>query len=207
MSDKSRRIDRRASASRNRIADAMIRLGQERPVDSLTVAELAAAAKISRSTFYAHFASLGDYLERSFGSMIEGHARAAGREPAGRGRLLAVDSILAHIGRAPRYVESISCSRYRPRMLAEGERRLAIVAEENLRLLRPDLAPARRAALATFAAGGFMGLLRTWMESGLARPADNVEADFEAFARALAAPVQSSVSIADPERIRMGRQH
>lgn len=185
MSEKLPRVDRRAIETRNRIADAMLDLGQHQPIDSLTIGQLAATAGISRSTFYAHFASLGDYLERAFGNMIEGHARHAARDARNSGRLLAVDSILRHVSNAPRYVASISRSKHRPRMLAEGERRLAIVAEDKLRELRPDLSPARRGAMAIFVAGAFMGMLRNWMESGLARPRDELEADFQAFAAVL----------------------
>jgi AcrR family transcriptional regulator len=184
-------VDRRVADSRNRIADAIIELGQRYPIDSLTVGQLAAHAGISRSTFYSHFASLGDYLERSFGNMIEGHARRAGADAQNRDQLLAVSSILAHVSNAPRYVAAISRSKYRPRMLAEGERRLAIVAEEKLRELRPDLSAARRMAMATFAAGGFMGTLRNWMEGGLVRPCRDLEADFQAFTGALVGPVRS----------------
>ena len=178
-------VDRRVADSRNRIANAIIELGQQFPIDSLTIGQLTAHAGISRSTFYAHFASLGDYLERSFGNMIEGHARHAGAEPQNRCQLLAVSSILAHISRAPKYVAAITRSKYRPRMLAEGERRLAIVADEKLRELRPDLSAARRAAMATYAAGGFMGTLRNWMEGGLARSCSDVEADLQALTAAL----------------------
>jgi AcrR family transcriptional regulator len=185
MSDIMTKVDRRVADSRNRIASAIIELGQHHPIDSLTVGQLAAHAGISRSTFYAHFASLGDYLERSFGNMIEGHARRAGAELENRHQLLAVHSILAHVSKAPRYAAAISRSKHRPRMLAEGERRLAIVADEKLRELRPDLPSPRRTAMATFAAGGFVGTLRNWMEAGMTRPRAELEADFQAFTAAL----------------------
>lgn len=185
MSGKVRRVDRRVADSRNRIANAIITLGQQSPIDSLTVGQLAAHAGISRSTFYAHFASLGDYLERSFGNMVEAHARRAGAERQNSRKLLAVSSILAHVSNAPKYAAAISQSKHRPRMLAEGERRLAIVADEKLRELRPDLNVARRAAMATFTAGGFIGTLRNWMEGGMTRPWSELEADFQAFTTAL----------------------
>lgn len=185
MSGNGRRVDRRVADSRNRIANAIIELGQQQPIDRLTIGQLVVHAGISRSTFYAHFASLGDYLERSFGNMIEAHARRAGAEEPNRHQLLTVSSILAHVSNAPRYVAAISRSKHRPRMLAEGERRLVIVADEKLRELRPDLSPARRLAMATFAAGGFMGTLRNWMEGGLSRPREDLDADFQAFTAAL----------------------
>ena len=183
MSKTTIKVDRRVADSRNRIANAIIDLGQHHPIDRLTIGQLTAHAGVSRSTFYAHFAGLGDYLERSFGNMIEGHARVAAQEAPSQ--VFAVESILGHISKAPRFVAAINDSKHRPRMLAEGERRLAIVAGENLRELRPDLPAGRRIAMATFAAGGFMGMLRTWMESGLARPCEELAADFESLIAAL----------------------
>lgn len=186
MSDR-RAIDRRAAKTRNRIADAIMNLRRDGTFDHLTVGELTAAAGISRSTFYAHFASLSDYLERSFGNMVEGHARAAAQSSAARNPLLTVTSILAHVAAAPNHVAAISSSKYRPSMLAEGERRLALIIDERLREIRPELASAGRNAVATFVASGFIGLLRNWMESGMVRAVGDIEADFNRLANAVAA--------------------
>ena len=169
MSDsRSARIDRRSARTRNDIARAVIRLGQERGVDRLTVGELSRAAGVSRSTFYAHFGSLEDYLLRSFGTMLEqmaAHAeRLAGEEDR---RLLQCELILDHVAGAPGYVSVISRSKYRPRMLLAGEQRLQRHVEARIQRLRPRLTKPERTELAHFVAAGFIAALRRWMESGM----------------------------------------
>ena len=167
------RVDKRAVTTRNNIARAVIRLGAERGVDRLTVGELARAAGVSRSTFYAHYGSLEDYLSRSFATMLEQMAAHAAREAGrGSGQLLHARTIAEHVAGAPGYVAVISRSRFRPRMLLAGEERMRRHFEGRLAELRPGLPAAERAAIARFAAGGFIALLRDWMESGLALPPD-----------------------------------
>ena len=77
-------VDERVLRTRANIADAVIRIGQERGVDDLTVGELVREAGISRSTFYAHFGNLEHYLSQSFANMVEGMA-AHGAYDAGPG--------------------------------------------------------------------------------------------------------------------------
>ena len=174
-------IDERAMRTRNSIAHAVIRIGQERGVDRLTVGELAREAGISRSTFYAHFGSLEHYLAQSFGNMVEGHAsHAAHQAGPDDTRLLHIRSILDHVASAPAYVAHISRSRYRPGMLLAGEDRLRRFVERRLSALRPQLGSAERSAIACFVAAGFIGLLRDWMEGGMKRPPDVVQHQFEA---------------------------
>lgn len=180
MSGKSPMIDRRAFQTRNSIASAVIRLGPQRGVDSLTVGEIAREAGISRSTFYAHFGSLEQYFAQSFGNMLAGMAaRASAENPAGE-ELLPVRRILEHVSAAPDYVAAISRSKYRPKMFAAGEERLAKHVEKCLVRQRPDVPPTERAATARFVAAGFLGMLRNWMEGGMRRPPNDFERDFAA---------------------------
>jgi AcrR family transcriptional regulator len=181
MSRKMTAIDERALRTRSNIARAVIRIGQERGVDDLTVGELAREAGIGRSTFYAHFGSLEEYLSQSFANMVEGMAAHDAHEagPADR-RILHVRRILDHIAAAGRYADEISQSRHRPRMLAAGEERLRRHVESRLARLRPHLAESDRAALARFVASGFISVLRSWMERGRKQPAEAMQQQFEA---------------------------
>ncbi len=182
MSDsRSARVDRRAIRTRNSIARAVIRLGQELGVDRLTVRDLSQAAGVSRSTFYAHYGSLEDYLSRSFAAMLENMAmHAEHRAGPDDQRVLQCELILEHIAAAPGYVAVISRSRYRPRMLIAGEERLRRVVERRLELFRPRLTPVARSDAARFVAGGFVAMLRHWMESGMATTPGEFRTRFEA---------------------------
>jgi AcrR family transcriptional regulator len=181
MSRKSTAIDERALRTRSNIARAVIRIGQERGVDDLTVGELAREAGISRSTFYAHFGSLEQYLSQSFANMVEGMAAHDAREAGPDDqRILHVRRILDHVAAAGRYADEITQSRHRPRMLAAGEERLRRQVEGRLARLRPTLAESERAALARFVAAGFIALLRSWMERGRRQSPEAVQRQFEA---------------------------
>src|SRR5687768_3577123 len=169
MSDSRRaRVDRRAIRTRNSIARAVIRLGQEGGLDRLTVGALSRAAGVSRSTFYAHYGSPDDYPSQSLAAMLANlSAHAQQRRGPVDPRLLQCELILDHIAAAPGYVDVISRSRYRPRMLAAGEERLRRVVESRLQLFRPRQAAGARSDTARFVAGGFIAMLRHWMESGM----------------------------------------
>ena len=181
MSGKMTAIDERVQRTRTNIARAVIRIGQERGVDDLTVGELAREAGISRSTFYAHFGSLEHYLSQSFANMVEGMAAHAAHEAGPNdSRLLHVRRILDHVAEAGRYADEISQSRYRPRMLAAGEERLRRHVDSRLTRLRPQLSEGERAALARFVAAGFIAILRSWMERGRKQPPEAVQKQFEA---------------------------
>src|SRR3954471_23818999 len=64
-------VDERTARTRAKIAHAIIGLGRQQPIDSITVGQLSREAGISRSTFYAHYGSLRDYLTRSYARMLE----------------------------------------------------------------------------------------------------------------------------------------
>ena len=189
MSGNSRRgapPDRRALRTRAALGQALMTLGTERGVDAVTVGELTRRAGVGRSTFYAHYADKGDFLAASFVGMISMMERRAAAEP-GRDDVLPTRQILAHVGEAGGFAAAVLRSRELPRMLAAGEARLRQIAEANLAERAPGLAPDRRRDLAVFLAGGFMGLLRWWMETGLRREPAQMQAAWRALAEPLLA--------------------
>ena len=88
-----RAIDERAARTRNKVADAIIEMGKQQPIDSISVAALCAKAGISRSTFYSHFEGLRGYLTTSYANMLEAMAASAAQQQGNKDRLLAVDKI------------------------------------------------------------------------------------------------------------------
>lgn len=152
-------IDRRALRTRNRIGAAFLRLGGVGSIDRLRVGQLAREAGIARSTFYAHFAGIEDYLARSFADMLAGFA--ASGPP---GLILSVTAILEHVAAAGPGATMIARHRHFPRMLIEGENALRRVAEARLAQRLPTLDPAERRALAIALAAAFLAMLRDWME-------------------------------------------
>ena len=176
MSGNGRAIDQRALRTRNNIALAMIRLGTQRELDSITVGQLSREAGISRSTFYAHFPNIEEYLAQSFANML---VRMAEHQANGTpDPLMPIAPILAHVASAPDYVAAVSRSKHRPAMFRRGEERLTRFLEDRLAAYRPSVGRAERAATARFVSAGFVGMLRDWMETGMRRSATEFERDF-----------------------------
>jgi hypothetical protein len=71
-----------------------------------------------------------------------------------------------------------------PAQMAAGEAKLREIAETNLVRLKPDWTRERRRETAVYIAGGFIGLLRWWMESGLKKTPDEMQAAFERLTKA-----------------------
>src|SRR5690349_13693927 len=60
-------IDRRTLRTRQALHQALIRLVMERGYDQVSVADIADAANVGRSTFYAHFTDKDDLLRSGIG--------------------------------------------------------------------------------------------------------------------------------------------
>lgn len=167
-------IDRRARATRYRISEAFLRLGGMRAIDAIRVDDLAREAGIARSTFYAHFTGLDDYMARGFAAMLENFAARGSA-----GMILPVGAIVDHVGEVGEGAQRMARHRHFPAMLSEGERALRRVAEARLTLREPHLDPIERASIATMLAAGFLALLRDWMEDPRGRSAGEISKRFE----------------------------
>lgn len=166
-------IDRRSQSTRDAIGRAFLKLGGMRDFDRLKVDELVREAGVARSTFYAHYRGLDDYLARSFAEMLAGFARRE-RSQA----ILPVRDILAHVAAAGEGAGRLAADRRFPAMMIEGERALRRVASERL-ACRPALSEIERRTLATVIAAGFLSMLRDWLEHGRVVSADELARRFE----------------------------
>jgi AcrR family transcriptional regulator len=178
-----RRIDARALRTRQLLAQALIALGAARGVEELDVADIVQEAGVARSTFYAHFAGKDDFLVRSFVNMIAAaeaalHARCPDRED-----LIPSRALFMHVQEAGAFALSVAQSSIFSAQMEAGEAKLREIAEVNLKRQRPDWTVERRRETAVYVAGGFVGLLRWWMRSGLTRSADDMQAAFERLTR------------------------
>jgi AcrR family transcriptional regulator len=174
-----RRIDARAQRTRRSLARALVALAPERGLDGVKVGELARRAGIGRSTFYAHYASKADFLTSSFVGMIE--ACDAASAAAGDGQVLPSRELFAHVAQAGGFAQAFARSRELPRMLAAAELKFRSIAEANL--AGRGLPPQERRATAVFLAGGLVGMLRWWMDSGFRQDPEQLHAAFAELSR------------------------
>jgi len=173
------RIDKRALRTRELLADALLSLGAQGPFEEFDVGALVDEAGISRSTFYQHFASKDDFLVRSWVDLLGATQHAYDQRYPENADILPSRPIFVHVGEARDFVASLVRSGIYARQMAAGEARLRAIAEDKLRKQKPHWSAERRRETAVYIAGGFVGLLRWWMESGLVKPAVDVQGAFE----------------------------
>lgn len=177
--DVHRGIDKRARRTRELLADALLMLGAERDLDDLAVGDLANSAGVSRSTFYQHFASKDDFLVRSWVNLLQATEDACAQRFPERTDIIPSKPLFHHVAQACEFVRSLVRSEIYPRQMTAGEEKLRTIAEANLARRMPQWSSERRRETAIYIAGGFVGLLRWWMESGLRRSPEEMQAAFQ----------------------------
>src|SRR5215213_8621419 len=94
-------VDRRALRTRTTLHRALIGLIIERDYDEISVGDIAEAANVGRSTFYAHFTDKDDLLRTGLGhlrGMVFEHIRAASGEDHAATRTLGFSRFMtAHL--------------------------------------------------------------------------------------------------------------
>src|SRR5699024_9614754 len=65
------KIDRRISRTKKRLRESLTTLMQEKPVQSITVREIAELADINRSTFYLHYQDVYDMVTQIQDDMFQ----------------------------------------------------------------------------------------------------------------------------------------
>ncbi len=96
-------MDARQIRSRAALASAILDLATERPVDSLTVSEVAERAGVHRSTFYEHDTSpmelLQSVLRGELDALREQHLRVAGDANVAAAVTAVTEAVLQHVDR------------------------------------------------------------------------------------------------------------
>lgn len=181
--DKPKRIDARALRTRHLLVQALISLGAVRGVEELEIGHIVEEAGVARSTFYAHYEGKDDFLVRSFVNMIAATDVAVRARYPEREHLLPSRELFAHVHQVGDFALRMARSAIFPAQMAAGEAKLREIVEANLARLRPEWPHARRADSAVYIAGGFMGLLRWWMQTGLRRSPEEMERAFQGLTR------------------------
>lgn len=187
MSDTSPHIgvDRRIARTRMLLAEALMSLGAERGVDAIEIRDLVGEAGIARSTFYAHFTGKEDFLIRSFVNMLAATETAYRKAHPDRADVLPSEPLFRHVEGARDFALQIAQSAIFPHQMAAGEAKLREIAMTNLARLKPDWSNDQGRDAAIYIAGGFIGLLRWWMQSGLKQSAQKMQTAFERLTRSV----------------------
>ncbi len=177
-------IDRRAARTRAKLQQAHLALIRERGYDAVTVRDICAAARVARSTFYAHYAGKDDLKRKSLDHLRRflDDRRTDARSVGGGHGPRSLWFSLPMFEHARDHLDLYK---------ALAGTRGGIVALATIRtilsdLIRRELAtpedPAPRQLAVEYVVGAYMAGLTWWLDRGATPPAKQVDAVFRRFA-------------------------
>lgn len=164
--------DLRAVRTRNRLRGAVLDLLRTQAWDDITVADVVAHARCSRSTFYAHYDDRDALLKDAFLGAMD-IVPATGEDHC----LAFVPSLFEHLAHHRVLAEPYLVQGHAGPMVQALRERILIHVRERLDATAPDLGDARRAELAAAVAGAVWAAVLWWLEHGRdVAPADAADA-------------------------------
>ncbi|MFG1935179.1 TetR/AcrR family transcriptional regulator [Mycobacterium sp. NPDC048908] len=162
MAARTHSIDPRAERVRTLLREAAFALAHERPVDELTVGDIVARAGVSRQVFYRHFADRDDAVANAFSVAFA--AAAANIVGDARARILRLfDFAAEHRSMYRNVVPSAVTQRVVTAFRAELQPACEEIARQGMPVVSP-IASLTPESVSRFLVGGFMEVLRAWME-------------------------------------------
>lgn len=171
-------VDPRAERVRTRLREAAFALAHERPVDQITVGDIVARAEVSRQVFYQHFGDRDDAVATAFIAAFAAATTALDRGTAGgtadedrsvitadaRTRILRLfDFAAEHRSMYRNIVPSAVTQRVVTAFRAELQPACEQIARQGMPVVSP-IASLTPESVTRFLVGGFMEVLRSWME-------------------------------------------
>ncbi len=155
-------VDPRAERVRGKLRDAAFALAHEGPVDRLTVGDIVDRAEVSRQVFYRHFHDRDDAIAYAFTVAFASATGDIDADP--RARILALFDFAAehrtmYRNVVPSAVTLRVVAAFRAELTPACEQ---IAAEAAV----TDIAGLTTESVSRFLVGGFIEVLRSWMEDG-----------------------------------------
>lgn len=178
-------IDRRVVRTRSSLHHALVSLILSKGYEATTVEDICAAADVSRSTFYAHYAGK-DGLKRSGldhlrAMLLARHRAVLAHEATARPRLSFSLPMLQHAREHLELYRALAGGR-------GGDLSLGVIRETLAELIREELAAAglsRNAArelAVQYVVGAFMAVMTAWLDDGARSLPEEVDAAFRRMA-------------------------
>jgi AcrR family transcriptional regulator len=171
MAARAHSVDPRAERVRTRLREAAFALAHERPVDELTVGDIVARAEVSRQVFYQHFKDRDDAVATAFTVAFAAATADIGRldgtavgDDDPRARILTLfDFAAEHRSMYRHIVPSAVTQRVVTAFRTELEPACVQIATHGMPVVSP-IAGLTPESVSRFLVGGFMEVLRSWME-------------------------------------------
>lgn len=163
-----KKIDRRVRATRDNLGDVLIALMHEQPFETITVQHVLDRAKVSRSTFYAHYSDKNDLFLSDVEDFFEMFSTALIRHKDTSNRVAPVQEFFSHVADMRQFISSMTASEKVRDVMELGQGHFARAIDQRLATLPAtrNLSSTRRSALAHASAGSLFSLLDWWLRRG-----------------------------------------
>jgi AcrR family transcriptional regulator len=162
MAARAHSADPRAERVRTRLREAAFALAHERPVDQITVGDIVARAEVSRQVFYQHFRDRDDAVATAF--TVSFAAATADIGGGARAHIIRLfDFAAEHRSMYRNIVPSAVTQRVVTAFRAELAPACEEIATQGMPVVSP-IAGLTPESVSRFLVGGFMEVLRFWME-------------------------------------------
>jgi AcrR family transcriptional regulator len=163
MPERGRSADPRAERVRTRLREAAFALAHERPVDGISVSDLVTRAEVSRQVFYRHFRDRDDAVAAAFSDAF---TREVGDATALDARTQILD-LFAFAREHPALFRNVAPTTVNQHVLVTYRDALAApcrqIAAQGMAVL-DTISPIPADAVTRFLVGGFVEVLRSWMD-------------------------------------------
>jgi AcrR family transcriptional regulator len=162
MAARAHSVDPRAERVRARLRDAALALAHERPVDEITVSDLVQRAEVSRQVFYQHFGDRDDAVTTAITAAFAAATADLGADPAQRILRLfdfAADHRAMYRNIFPSAVSQRAAVAFRDELTPACRQ----IAADGMAVVS-GVTSVTAQSVERFLVGGFMEVLRSWME-------------------------------------------
>jgi AcrR family transcriptional regulator len=170
-------MDPRERRTRDRLGDALVALILEKPFEAITVQDVLARARVSRSTFYAHFRDKQDLFVSDMDEFLEAMASLLTRRGERSHRVAPVRELFAHVAEWKKFHAALAGSAKLQDFLELAQGHFARGIEARLpETLRGRAIPADdRPAAAQALAGALLSLMSWWLDRGMVQSPDEMD--------------------------------
>ena len=152
----------------------------EKPFETITVQHVLDRAKVSRSTFYAHYSDKNDLFLSDVEEFFEMFSTALIRHGDTSTRVAPVQEFFAHVADMRQFLTAMTASEKVRDVMELGQGHFARAIDQRLATLPATrhLSPTRRSAIAHASAGSLFSLLNWWLYHGASASPAQMDALF-----------------------------
>lgn len=175
---KNQKNDRRSKRTRRSISDALIELMLEKNYDTITVQDIIDRANVGRSTFYAHYLDKEDLLTSQLEQLMNRLHEVPLTKPSEA--IFASLGMFQHVAEARQLYKAFLWGKGIEMIFEILQGIISQQIEKELAVHLKERTPSvPTVVIATYITGGFLTLLRWWLDNGMPYPPEEINQMFE----------------------------